>query len=769
VADNDKQFELKYEDRFSNNLNGSNRQMVDNLQHDPNKMTVVDFKQDYTVLIRKKLYYAINQQNNENYVKIFQINNFVSLRTSNSVYGKGAASITMKGGERVVVADKANVADKDWGSFEEILYGWNNVDNEGDGGSWRKWKDPSDPNGKTVDYGNLMKVREQKYGWAVAEKCDFEPMDEIYIFGKSKREKSSDGSYKFIQLFFGYIGTVTKSYSAGTNGSIISIEAKDHLKLLEISRIANRPAMDMRVVVPGSRLDGDGFWVIEDDYRYNGIDPDTLQPLQSGASFVFTNSFAGKRADEIIKQVCIEAGIPQSKIKKRIEPTDRTPFTIQYRGAAAELFNGDFKTRLSFAQQAAEILSFEFFADEEGNIVWKIPNYNVGINRLTANNVGFDATYLYDVGGALYQAGSKTITETKEIIKTREVDTDETVRHTVVKGDTLWALAGKYLGFTSKWPEIWKENKSQIKNPHWIYPGQVLTIIKKGTGKKTEIYTEKIQVPKTVKAEKNVNSLSRITDDKIPVIYPWEIIAFTFRDSDDQVFTAASVTAEMPVIGPSGNGVTQAVQRAIQDPLLMAKFGVRVFPPVTSPPVFGAVGAQMYANLLLVRSLSNRYTGSLQMIEESSLRVGDPIRFHLYDEHPFPEMYQGDSEDMNSPVNAQAIFYVDQIDRTIQPSGVSTMSLSLRAGRVMGQSSIYDKCVNLYRKFYEPDAPASVAPEDPKVATTTQTYKVVKGDTLSKVAAKFYGTEKVYRWKEIMIANKLDGPGIQVGQELKIP
>ncbi|MNJ90219.1 LysM domain/BON superfamily protein [compost metagenome] len=764
-------YQFEYENRYQEGT----LQQLDNLQHDPNKMVVVDFKQDYTVLIRKKLYYAVNQNNNENYIKVFQINNFISLRTSTSVYGKGSASITMKGGERVIVADKSDVNKRDWENFDEILYGWNNIDNEGGNGSWRKFKDPSDPNGAYVDYGNLMKVREQKYGWALAEKCDFEPMDEVYIFGKSKREKNTDGSYKFSQIFFGYVGAVTKNYTAGTGGSIITIEVKDHLKLMEISRIANRPALDMRVVVPGSRLDGNGFWIIEDDYRYNGVDPDSLLPLSSGTSFIFTNMFAGKRADDIIKQLCIESGIPHSKLKTRIEPTERTPFAIQFRDNVAELFAGDFKLRSEFAQQAASIMNFEFFADEEGNIVWKIPSYNVGINRLPKNNLGYNFSYLYDVGGALHQSGTTTVVETKNVEKTRKVTvtTENPITYTVKKGDTLWAIAKTYLGNASKWPQIYQDNKSKIKDPHWIYPGQVFIIKKSGTATKTEKYTEKVQVKKQVESEQNNTSISAITDDKIPVVYPWEIIQFTFRDSDEQIYTAAEVTAEVPYIGPSVSGVVSAVKRAVSDPLLIAKYGVRVAPSVTSPLIGGAAGAELYANMLIVKSISNRYTGQLQMIEESSIKVGDPIRFHLYDQHPFPEIRQG-NDDMNSEQNAQAIFYVDQIDRTIQVSGVSTMSLSLKAGRVLEQPSLYDKCVNLYRPFYEKDAQTATAATSSsggaKTPVVYATYTVKKGDNLWKIASGRYGstgiTKKV---NEIMSINKMTTDRIYPGQVLKMP
>ena len=48
--------------------------------------------------------------------------------------------------------------------------------------------------------------------------------------------------------------------------------------------------------------------------------------------------------------------------------------------------------------------------------------------------------------------------------------------YTVVKGDTLWSIAGRNLGAGSRWTEIYKANQNSIKNPHWISIGQVLTI-----------------------------------------------------------------------------------------------------------------------------------------------------------------------------------------------------------------------------------------------------------------------------------------------------
>ena len=52
--------------------------------------------------------------------------------------------------------------------------------------------------------------------------------------------------------------------------------------------------------------------------------------------------------------------------------------------------------------------------------------------------------------------------------------------HTVVRGDTLWDISKIFLRSPWRWPELWGMNLEQIKNPHLIYPGQKLFLVKVG-------------------------------------------------------------------------------------------------------------------------------------------------------------------------------------------------------------------------------------------------------------------------------------------------
>lgn len=48
--------------------------------------------------------------------------------------------------------------------------------------------------------------------------------------------------------------------------------------------------------------------------------------------------------------------------------------------------------------------------------------------------------------------------------------------HVVRRGDTLSSIAQQELGDAGRWPEIFSRNRNIIRNPHRIFPGQVLVV-----------------------------------------------------------------------------------------------------------------------------------------------------------------------------------------------------------------------------------------------------------------------------------------------------
>jgi hypothetical protein len=102
-----------------------------------------------------------------------------------------------------------------------------------------------------------------------------------------------------------------------------------------------------------------------------------------------------------------------------------------------------------------------------------------------------------------------------------ELAPDAPDSHTVMRGDTLWAISKLFLKSPWRWPELWGMNLDQIRNPHLIYPGQVLVLDK--SGGRARLRVAQSGPDGTVKLSPRVRS-EALSDGGVPTV-PLNVIA----------------------------------------------------------------------------------------------------------------------------------------------------------------------------------------------------------------------------------------------------
>ena len=133
-------------------------------QEDPADRHYVNFRQDYVLVIRKKPFYAATRQQRytgdkadygvdtkgqkylknplmdnsnriimpeDNYLRAYQVNNFINISITTSVHNPGTASVTIKGAERVICAENFNQENFGFFGWSDLVGSWLDINEAG--------------------------------------------------------------------------------------------------------------------------------------------------------------------------------------------------------------------------------------------------------------------------------------------------------------------------------------------------------------------------------------------------------------------------------------------------------------------------------------------------------------------------------------------------------------------------------------------------------------------------------------------------------------
>ena len=115
--------------------------------------------------------------------------------------------------------------------------------------------------------------------------------------------------------------------------------------------------------------------------------------------------------------------------------------------------------------------------------------------------------------------------------------------YVVVKGDTLWDISGRFLKDPWRWPQIWNLNRKEIRDPHWIYPGDMIVLDRSGSEPRLSLVKGTKNGMQTVRLSPGVRA-TNIESDAIPAIPINAIHAFLNQPllvSDDALEKAPQI------------------------------------------------------------------------------------------------------------------------------------------------------------------------------------------------------------------------------------
>ncbi|NYZ62335.1 LysM peptidoglycan-binding domain-containing protein [Luteimonas deserti] len=132
---------------------------------------------------------------------------------------------------------------------------------------------------------------------------------------------------------------------------------------------------------------------------------------------------------------------------------------------------------------------------------------------------------------------------------------DHPETYVVVRGDTLWGIAGRFLDRPWLWPEIWQANP-QIANPHLIYPGDVISLA----------YLNRVTAQPGPRAEAPINAIALSDIEPFlknrSIVFDFEQLPYVVAAEDSRLRGSAERAIYVAGLAGAQPGQRYAIQRA---------------------------------------------------------------------------------------------------------------------------------------------------------------------------------------------------------------